>query len=137
MTQIELHHKRQSILQNKAKLLGQLEDVKKQLLITLPHTDYLRVMALKSSIVTKIQTLDAELSVLKVSKHEACVKDNEDHIASKTPWIRQLIELRDKYQVFAADGTRSPTMRRMASEFTLDLTPIIRSMLGSKATLDV
>lgn len=42
-----------------------------------------------------------------------------------------IIDMRNEYQSFASDATRSPTMRRMASEFIGKLNPIIRKALNS------
>lgn len=52
--------------------------------------------------------------------------------ATSSP-IRDLAHLRDEYANFSADKTRVASMRAMAAQFALELTPIIRGLINGKS----
>ena len=92
----------------------------------------------RKKITSAIRALDAEMSALNVAICKAAMIEQAARIDAKSalnesgpPLLRQIIEIRDEYQIFASDGTRSPTMRRMASELVGRLSPIIRKAINN------
>lgn len=65
--------------------------------------------------------LSSEMRDLNTLKENPDVKNN-----NRLGIIRILVALRDEYESFAADATRVSSMRRMAAEFSVKLTKIIK-----------
>ena len=53
-------------------------------------------------------------------------EENEYHRAGEGFLLKEIVKLRDYYMEFSGDKTRSPTMRLLASEFSVKLTELIR-----------
>ena len=53
-------------------------------------------------------------------------------ISADPTMVRAVVELRQHYQEFAADGTRVGSMRQMAAEFVLKLNEIIKQEINGR-----
>ena len=134
MTVIEqLHQERAELAARKAKITESIIALNQRLILTMPRPEYARVAGMKNELVKQLQVIEAQLTAINAKKHAASMSDQRDKGDGNVSHVRQLIELRDGYQAFAADGTRSPTMRRMASEFVVKLAPIIRLAISKKS----
>lgn len=138
MNSLDLSIKKAELIAEKAELAQQLAVVKSRMIETLPLHVFTAREAERRRLVAAIQKCEAEISAVKSKLHIAC---NSTPYVKETPapptvderhWLREIIDIRDGYQAFAADATRSPTMRRMASEFILTLNPIIKRGLARK-----
>lgn len=137
MTAIEeLHAQRADLVSKKAKITESIVAINQRLVVTLPHVEYARAIGMKNELVKQLQLIEGQLTAINSRRHSANLADEQAKGNANVPHVRQLVELRDSYQVFAADATRSPTMRRMASEFVVKLTPIIRQALGKRGALE-
>jgi hypothetical protein len=131
----QLHDERSKLVETKQALMSDLQGIKQKLLRTLPHGDFARMEAQRVDLVRQIQMIDGKLAVLNSKKHIASQVENAARpLENKLPCVKQLVALREKYQQFAADGSRVASMRRMASEFVLELNPIIKLMVSKKET---
>lgn len=136
MTIEQLNSDRSELVARKNELMRKLSDIKTRLLTTLPHTQFAAFEASRLDTIKELGMLDAQLALLNAKKGKVHAEQNEANREECVPHIKALVEMRDYYQQFAADGSRSPTMRRMASEFTLKLTPIIRQIIKRSGNAD-
>jgi hypothetical protein len=132
MTSVEIKDQRSMLVAEKSGLVDQLQEIKIQMLHTLPRSTFAALEAKRISLIRQVQALDGKLSKLNAQGHKVANDGATTKPAASPDYVRLLVELRDGYQSFGADGTRSPTMRRMASEFALELTRIIKTMITRK-----
>lgn len=124
--------KRISLIAKKSELHGQIARIKTLLMQRLPQRDFLKAEAARKNLALRMNAIDAEISAINLAKHIESQAENDRKKNDKIPYVKKLCELRDEYQQFAADGTRSPTMRRMAAEFVTKLNPIVRQAMNLK-----
>ena len=134
-TSTTLHEQRAKLVESKLTLSNQLSAIKQRLTVTLPRETFAQHEKQRIDLVRQIQMIDSELASLNAKKHSAAQRDDEAKIQEKAKLkdkvpVRALVELREKYQQFSADGSRVASMRRMASEFVLELNPIIKRMVS-------
>ncbi len=132
----DLHAKRAKLVEEKSKVTKAIMDINHYLLATIPRSEYIKATDKKHLLVRSIQDLEAQIAklnseLLSASQAEVLASKSEKAATNDkdVTIVRQIIEMRDHYQAFAADATRSPTMRRMASEFSLKLTPVIKQAM--------
>jgi len=128
----ELNEKRAAIVAKKNAVNDLIMAINGRLISRLSRDEYARLKTEKNELIRKMQKLETELTNINTERHAAANNQKAEGGVSGTPIVRQIIELRNHYQDFAADGTRSPTMRRMASELVLKLNPIIRAAISKK-----
>lgn len=112
----------------------------------LPQDEFEKLQSERHQLTSKMAQIDAAIVQLKIELHKAQHSMTSNDMQSNGPKpsqetaneeprkliISRLNEIREEYQNFAADATRSPTMRRMASEFVLKLNKLIRESISSK-----
>ena len=134
----ELTNQRLALIQEKQKFLSAISDINADLTHTLPRHEYHEKLRVKAQHVRSMTEIESRISVIKAELVALNQKADRERLAEKASdakadegnhWHKEIIDMRNTYQEFAADATRSPTMRRMASEFVMKLTPIIRKML--------
>ncbi len=126
----ELNAKRVDLISKKSEITKSIVSINQQLISTLPHREYARVMRTKNDLVRQLQEIESQIADVNSRRHMAAKSEKQEGGDNDKSHVRKLAELRDEYQAFAADATRSPTMRRMASEFVVRLNPIIRQALS-------
>lgn len=79
---------------------------------------------------TELAGIERQVIALASEIRELSVEANApaDDSGAKRGVIPVLVALRDEYEAFAADATRVSSMRRMAAEFSMKLTRIIRDL---------
>lgn len=145
----ELAIKRAEVARTKTMLLNEVIELNNKMhgRGRLSNNDYQSLMRRKSELTREILRLDGQLQELKITAVKMTQRNDMAKLeAGQRPQeqpqeeprkliVTRLNEIREEYQVFAADATRSPTMRRMASEFVLNLNGVIREALTTKKTL--
>ncbi len=136
-----LKSRRHELVKAKNEFVAELQQVKSSL--KLPAQEHVRKMQLKrqAELVSALARADAEfvqingrmrtLNVILsngIQPPAECVDGGQ---SSSSP-IRELAALRDEYASFAADKTRVSSMRAMAAQFALELTPIIRALIAGR-----
>ena len=145
----ELALKRAETAARKAELQGKLMDLNHRIhgRGQLPTREYRQLMGDRHAIIQQVSELDQHLTKIRIELQKAHAQIAPNDLQSrglpkaltadavqepKKLIITRLNEIREKYQLFSADGTRSPTMRRMASEFVIELNKVIRESLSTK-----
>ena len=79
---------------------------------------------------TELAGIERQVIALASEIRELSVEANApaEDADAKRGVIPVLVALRDEYEAFAADATRVSSMRRMAAEFSMKLTRIIREL---------
>lgn len=127
MSQIEqIHQQRAELVEKKRVLTERLIAIKRRLEVTLPKPTYVAVRAERDSLVRDLGVIESQLTEINSKRHAANEADTKASGLQSVPHFKELVGMRDHYQEFAADPTRSPMARRMAAEFVVKLTPIIR-----------
>lgn len=127
MSQIEqLHQQRAELVEKKRATTERLIAIKRRLEVTLPKPTYTAVRAERDSLVHDLVMIESQLTQINANRHAAQEADTKAIGLQSVPHFKELVGMRDHYQEFAADPTRSPMARRMAAEFVVKLTPIIR-----------
>lgn len=106
----------------------------------LKHRELMSTEQLLSSL--KVQMMALSDAAFKAHKEASAIRRESGEMAENTAIssesnqqdklgnaIRSLVALREKYQQFAADGSRISSKRQMASEFVIDINPIIKEAL--------
>lgn len=141
----ELAIKRAEVARTKTMILNEIIEIKGKMhgRGRLENNEFQRLMRRKAELTKESLRLDGQLSELKIIAAKMSHQDGSAKIEAtivkpqpeepKKLLITRLNELREEYQRFAADLTRSPTMRRMASEFVLKLNGLIREAISTKS----
>jgi chromosome segregation ATPase len=74
----------------------------------------------------ELNSLEARLINIKALLREEAIEDIKSKPEPQPDLMREIIALRNEYEAFGADGTRVASMRRMASEFAVKLTRLIK-----------
>lgn len=132
-TTSEIGDERAILIEQKLKLANDLQDVKQILTQTMSKSHFQMYDSKRVGITRKLQEIDGKIAMLNCKKSQASLKEcAPKQTKDSFDTVRSLVELRNKYQQFSADGTRVASMRRMASEFILELNPIIRTLVNRK-----
>ena len=83
-----------------------------------------RLVADMNANLSSLQDIKAKIRLLSLNKEE-CRISGGTSIPDAT--VSELVSLRDEYQAFSADLSRVNSMRKMAAEFAMRLTKLIRS----------
>jgi hypothetical protein len=129
-TVIELRQRRSDIIQRIKELDSKLIALRTQARTSgrMRNGDYRSLCNDQRTWIQEKGELEVELGRIKTQisyEHENGNRSNGSSVELK-PVVQQLVELRHKYQQFAADGSRVSSMRRMAAEFVMELNPIIK-----------
>lgn len=139
----QLKQRRAELVTIKDRLVAELQEVKG--LIKQPSQPHVRNMRIKrqAELVTLIARADQEFVTINQRTRDLNVilsngiRPEPELIEGKqsaSSPIRDLAQLRDMYAEFSADKTRVASMRAMAAQFSLELTPIIRALISGKAS---
>jgi len=97
----------------------------------LPKEEYRKLCSRQSALIADKNSLESQLHLTKaeLSKLADRAHASKPSNGESAPIVRELVALRQKYQEFAADGTRVSSMRKMAAEFVLELNPLIKGAI--------
>lgn len=127
----ELHRQKSAVCQRKAEIQAALaaltSEVRGKHVAPRRYDAVCREQdALKSELAGIERQIIALAHEIRIASLEANAPS--DDTPTRKAAIPTLVALRDEYEAFAADATRVSSMRRMASEFTMKLTRIIREL---------
>ena len=137
-----LKAERTELLAEKNRLTLKLAHLNDRLASTLPMEDFQKLESTRRTTVTDLMRVESRIIENKPKIAALCEAEHAQRVQADAVMATNdahkdvmglFIEMRDNYQTFAADATRSPTMRRMASEFVSKMTPIIRKALNQRA----
>lgn len=121
-------------------VVSEIVNCNQRLLTTLPIQEYQRVASKRARLVNDRMQIDLRMAAAKRKiaelEHGRMQVKQEDKQADKIDqgFITKIRELRDYYQAFSADPSRVSSMRAMAGEFAMKLTPIIRDVIQHKSS---
>ena len=126
-----LHSQKSTLCQRKAEIQKELSALTAQVRgkrVSPSHYD--NVCREQEGLKTELAGIERQVIELASEIRELSIEANAPHEGSdaKRGVIPVLVELRDEYEAFAADATRVSSMRRMAAEFSMKLTRIIREL---------
>lgn len=127
-----LKAKRTPLVNEKTTIIRHIAGINADCAITMPGRLYQDKQRERNALVSALQgieqqigDLNSEISTL-ASTPPSDAKNKTVDVAGQRPIVQELVELRDRYEQFAADATRVSSTRIMAAEFTGKLTQIIR-----------
>lgn len=96
----------------------------------IPASKYAAISKLQKDLKGELVGIERQIISISLELREIADSNFAKNITDKAekPILPVLVALRDEYEVFASDATRVASMRRMASEFAVKLTRIIRDL---------
>jgi uncharacterized protein YdaU (DUF1376 family) len=127
-----LHRQKAALCQRKAEIQTQLSALTAEVRgKRVAPRRYEGVCREQEDLKSELAGIERQVIALTSEIRELSVEANapdKDAPPNRKVIIPVLVALRDEYEAFAADGTRVSSMRRMAAEFSMKLTRIIREM---------
>lgn len=140
MNASELSAERTRLVQDKRAVETKLLKVKNLVRSSgwMPQEKYKACCESQSKYVEKIRHIENAISEVKLKQSELHHKsrpefseiEKADARVLKKSVIEGLVALRDEYQSFSADPTRVASMKQMAADFALRLSPLIKAALN-------
>ena len=119
-----------------AKLMGLKNECRRKGLM--PRAEYNKILGSQVKYREAIIELERTLGPIKNRLIEIADDQFEKkhalpaEISADPAMVRAIVQLRQQYQEFAADGTRIGSMRQMAAEFVLKLNEIVKQEINGR-----
>lgn len=132
----EMLSRKTELTQEKQSLQTEFSEVKSKCSTRIPSREFSLLQTHRSTLQRRLGKIEIELGNIKneIRSKQMSIDMGKVERRERTGFskdeVSELVGLRDGYQSFSADPTRSPTMRTMAARFAQELSPIIKRMIN-------